>query len=400
MVTESRTSRPEVAIVGAGPVGLLLAGELAGSGIRVIVLERSEAASDAPRANGVVGRSAVDLARRGVLKDTRLRVLAVPRFSFGPLVLRLGLRGPLHILPVPQRRLEQLLETRATRLGAEILRGHEVTTVAQSEDAARLEIRHDGSALTMTADYAIGCDGAHSLVRHAAGIAFPGLTDDDISRIARVTIPRGRISRTRGGFDIPGVGPVSAMHPQRMPGGSFSIAPAAALDRTAPRDLYLISTRETRGDTAAQDPLPVEELRASLRRVLGTDLPFADASNARSVVGNCRLATAYRSGRLLLAGDAAHVFNAGGASLNVGFQDAFALSAALTAVLRQCAAETELDAYADTRHAAGERAIDHTRIQAALSADDENARALNTVITALLSRRSGARTLARLLEEG
>jgi choline dehydrogenase-like flavoprotein len=101
----------DVAIVGAGPVGLLLAGELAARDIRVVVFERDDAPSPIPKANGVVGHSAVELAKRGILAGAGLRVVSPPQFQFGPLMLKLGLgpRNPLHILPVPQRRLEELL---------------------------------------------------------------------------------------------------------------------------------------------------------------------------------------------------------------------------------------------------------------------------------------------------
>lgn len=97
----------EVAIVGAGLVGLLLPGELAQRGIRVLVLERATAPSLVPKANGVVGRAAVELGRRGILAGTGLRVVSPPRFPFGPLTLRLGFRpgNALHVLPIPQRRL-------------------------------------------------------------------------------------------------------------------------------------------------------------------------------------------------------------------------------------------------------------------------------------------------------
>jgi 2-polyprenyl-6-methoxyphenol hydroxylase-like FAD-dependent oxidoreductase len=93
----------EVAIAGAGPVGLLLAGELAACGIRVVVLERAEAPSSIPKANGIVGHAAIALTRRGVFAGTRLRVVSPPRFQFGPLVINLGFGpgNPLHILPIP-----------------------------------------------------------------------------------------------------------------------------------------------------------------------------------------------------------------------------------------------------------------------------------------------------------
>ena len=159
-------------------------------------------------------------------------------------------------------------------------------------------------------------------MRKDAGIGFPGFTGEEISRIARVTIAPDRITRKKDTFDIAGVGAVAAMRPNQLAGGSFSIAPVRALDRSAPRDLYLISTHEPRGDAEPSDAVSIDELRASLRRVLGADLPFSDATAIRSTVGSSRHAEAYRRGRVFLAGDAAHIFNAGGSALNIGLQDA------------------------------------------------------------------------------
>ena len=248
-------SSTEVAIVGAGPVGLLLAGELAQHGVRVVVFERAEAPSLTPKANGVVGRAAVELAKRGILVGSGLRVVSPPRFPFGPLTLSLGSRpgNPLHVLPIPQRRLEALLEQRAVRFGAQVRRAHEVTGFEQSESGVEIGLRHDAGSLSTDADYLVGCDGARSLVRKHADIGFPGFTSDQIACIARVTIPSDQITRTADGFDISGIGPLAAMRPNRLSGGSITIAPVAALDPSAPRDLYLISTQQPRGDAQADD---------------------------------------------------------------------------------------------------------------------------------------------------
>lgn len=390
----------DVAIVGAGPVGLLLAGELAQQGVRVLVFEEADAPSIIHKANGIVGRSAVELAKRGVLAGTGLRVVSPPRFQFGPLALRLGFgpRNPLHILPIPQRRLEELLERRAVEHGAEVRRGHEVIGLVQAESDVTIEIRRGGDALSARTRYLVGCDGARSVVRKQAGIGFPGFTSDQIAYIARVTIPSDRITRTADGFDIAGIGHVAAMRPNQLAGGSFSIAPAAALDPGAPSDLYLISTHEPRGDASPSDNATVDQLRGSLRRVLGAGLPFVDAPEIRGTVGNSRQADAYRTGRVFLAGDAAHIFNAGGSALNVGLQDALDLASRLSAVLNQGASEHTLDGYDNARRPAGERALQHTRAQAALSGNDEGAAALRGIIQGLLASRGSSRRLARLLE--
>lgn len=399
--TNDRSDACHVAIVGAGPVGLLLAGELAAGGSSVVVFERADAPSPIPKANGIVGRTAVDLVKRGILAGSGLRVVSPPRFQFGPLALRLGIGpgNPLHVLPVPQRRLEEVLERRATEHGADVRRGHEVLGFAQSGTDVVVEVRAGDATTRMSARYLVGCDGAHSLVRKQAGIGFPGFTGDRIARIARVTIPADRITRSGDGFDIAGVGRVTAMRPNRLPGGGFSIAPVAALDPSAPGDLYLISTHEPRGDADPSDAVSIEELRESLRRVLGAELPFTDATAIRSTVGNSRQADAYQVGRVFIAGDAAHIFNAGGSALNVGLQDALDLADRLTAVLRDGAPVDGLLDYEAARRPAGERALRHTRAQAALGRDDDGARELHDVVGELVTRRSVARHLARLIEE-
>ncbi len=427
----------DVAIVGAGPIGLLLAGELAERALRVVVLERTDSPSTVPKANGIVGHAAVELATRGVFRGTRLRVVSPPRFFFGPLELKLGFgpRNPLHLVAVPQRRLEELLERRAAARGALVCRGQEVTGFAQDAAGVTVEVRGGKTALQLRAShgdesarqlrashgdetarqlqashgdettrqlrasYLVGCDGAHSLVRKAADIGFPGFTSDQLSRIARVTIPADRLTRTGRTFEIAGVGTVTAMRPNLLPGGAFSIAPMAVLDRSAPNDLYLISTHESRGDGEPSDSVSVEELRTSLHRVLGAELPFTEATAIRSVVGNSRQANAYRLGRVFLAGDAAHVFNAGGSSLNIGLHDALELARRLGTVLRGEAGVDELDGYEATRRPAGERALRQTRAQAALGRNDDDARALRETFGDVLTTRS-SRRLARLIEDG
>lgn len=406
--------RWDVAVVGAGPVGLLLAGQLAERRIRVVVLERATAPATLAKANGIVGRTAVDLNRRKILTGPSLRARRVPRFQFGSLVLRLGigplsLGSPLHILPIPQRRLEQLLEARAIEFGAEVRRGREVAGFTQDGDGVTLDVRTgvgadvDPATGPVRAQFLVGCDGARSLIRKQAGIGFPGHTSDEITRIARVTIPPSKITRLKDRYqislDIAGVGRLQAMKLNQLPGGRFSIGPVAILDRTAPADLYVISVHEPRQGAGASDVVTVDELRASVRRVLGADLPFTEATDLRSLVGNSRLADAYRVGQVFLAGDAAHSANAGGTALNLGLQDALDLADRLVGVLRDGGSEDQLDGYHTARHAAGLRALQQTRAQAAFSRNDDEGHALRETLGPAITRGRAARQLARLLEQ-
>lgn len=394
----------DVVIIGGGPTGLLLAGELAGAGVRTAVLERAPQPASTPKANGVVGRAAVELRRRKLLRATGLHVLRSPRYGFGPFELRLGLlRSPLHILPIPQRRLEQLLAQRAMRLGAEILRGHEALTLRQDDTGVTVRVRNGEGEADWGSRYLVGCDGAHSLVRKRLGIAFPGTTSSEISRLARVTIPANAISRRGALLEVRGIGPLLAFRQNRTEHGSVAIAPANALDRSAPDDLYIVAANEPRGTAEPADELDEAELRASFRRVLGAELPFTAAFAARSTVANSRLAERYRLGRVFLAGDAAHVFSAGGSALNTGLLDAIVLAEKLAAVLdgdmpEGKARDALLDAYQGERQPAAQRVLAHTRVQVALEARDENGAALRELFGELLADRGAGRRIAALIE--
>ena len=305
MSAQTDASILDVIVVGAGPTGLLLAGDLAAAGVRAVVLDRAAEPVQTPKGNGVVGRAALELRRRKLLRGTGLRVVRPPRFRFGPFTLELGLlRSPLHVLPVPQHRLERLLAERAVRLGATILRGHEVTGLEQDGNGVSVQAAAEGSPVNLRARYLAGCDGARSFVRKHLGIGFPGVTSADIARLARVTIPAGAAARVGDRIELRGIGRLEAFRPNRTGHGSITIAPADALDRSAPNDVYIVSTHEPRGDSEPTDELGDDELRASLRRVLGADLPYTTAYAARSVVANSRHAERYRHGRVFLAGDA------------------------------------------------------------------------------------------------
>lgn len=391
----------DVAIVGAGPVGLMLACELGLAGISAVVLERDARQQEQPKANGLVGQIARAVTLRGLLDAAPdLRPFATPQFNFGPLALNLGLLGdgPLHILPVPQHRLASLLAAKAAELGADIRTGHAVLGLDEGPDRVALRIAGPDGDHVLPAGYVVGCDGAHSLVRKHAGIGFPGITSDHISRMARVILPPEAVSVVDGGVEIAGAGRFQTFVPNVLAAGAFSIAPASALEPTANANLYIVNTREPRGDHDADDELTLGGLQASLRRVIGAELPISGAQWLRSTVGNSRQATAYRSGRLFLAGDAAHIFSAGGSALNAGMLDALNLGWKLAAQIQGWAAPGLLDTYQDERHPAGERTMLQTRAQAALSGTDENTAALRQLLGELLKYPEPLRHLADAME--
>jgi 2-polyprenyl-6-methoxyphenol hydroxylase-like FAD-dependent oxidoreductase len=409
----------DVVIAGAGPVGLMLASELRLGGADPVVLERLPAVSEIPKGNGLFGMIVPVLDYRGLLDRFRAEATytgPVPQFQFGPLRLdfsRLS-ESPLHVLAVPQRQLETLLGERLAGLGGSIRRGHELLTLSAAEDgeSAALEVSGPGGVYQIRTRYLVGCDGAHSLVRKQAGIGFPGVTSSEIGRIGRVVLPTATIAPGGGAAEVPGIGRVRLMQPTQTPGGVYSLGPLAALDRSAPPGMFIVYTREDGGardsdsrpggdgDMAGSDPearMTLDELRASARRVFGADLPMTDPQWLTRTVGNSRQADRYRAGPVLLAGDAAHIFGAGG-SLNVGLLDGLNLGWKLAAQIRGWAPDGLLDSYHAERYPAGQRTILQTRAARALSAAGEYADALRELAGELLAYSEPARHVGAMIE--
>jgi len=396
--TQTDSMNVELIIVGAGPTGLMLACELGLAGVRATVLERAPEPGELPKANGLVGHIARVFRASGLLDAAPdLRPMTPQRFPFGPISLELNrlTTNPLHVLPIPQHRLEALLTARALELGATITRGAQVVGITTTPDGVVAQIRTASGVDDMKAGYLVGCDGARSFVRQHAGIGFPGITSDETSRIGRVVLPSTAIEIAGYVLTIRNGPRLTMFRPNRTPTGAITIAPAAALDPTANPNVFLVSTKEPRHAHDADADLTAEEFQASIERVLGTELPIEQAQWVRATVANSRQAENYRSGRLFLAGDAAHIFSAGGSALNVGLLDALNLGWKLAAAVQGTAAPELLDSYQAERHPAGAQALAHTRSQAALSASGENVAALRDLFAELLR---SPETLSRVAE--
>jgi 2-polyprenyl-6-methoxyphenol hydroxylase-like FAD-dependent oxidoreductase len=405
-VTTPDATTADVVIVGGGPTGLMLAAELRLGGSGPVVLERLPEISQIPKGNGLVGQIVPTLDYRGLTDRFRAEATyagAIPQFPFGSVPLdfsRLG-TSPLHVMAIPQRKLERVLDEWLRDLGGSVRRGHEVLGLSQPGDGSpvTLDVRGPDGDYQVRTRYLVGCDGAHSLVRKQAGIGFPGVTSSEISRIGRVLLPTVRLTPDGGHAEVPGVGRVPLMLTTQTPCGEYSLAPLTSLDKTAASGIFILYTRED--DSSAPDgrdvPMTLDELRSSARRVLGADLPMSDPQWLTRIVGNSRQADRYRSGPVLLAGDAAHLLGAGG-SLNAGLLDAVNLGWKLAAQISGWAPERLLDSYHAERHLAGQRAILQTRAQRALSATGEYAAALREVFGELMQFAEPLRHLGMIME--
>ncbi|MEU8897575.1 FAD-dependent monooxygenase [Nocardia sp. NPDC048505] len=390
----------DVVIVGAGPCGLLLACELALAGARPVVLERLARPDAEPKANGLVGQVVPLLDRRGLHEN--LSGSAEPPqpngsyFMFGALPLNLGLleRSPVYTLPVPQRRIVAVFEERARELGVEIRRGVEVVGLAPDDDGVTVRL---GGGATLRGRFLVGADGGHSVTRKLAGIGFPGVSyDRTTTRTAHATVPAEWIDPTTGALVVPGYGAIAPFLPHRNDRGGLSFAPF-------PGHPPLVSTTEW-DQPATTDPMTLGELRASAERVLGVPMPLGPPAGAgphalrRLVGGNSRVAERFRDGRILLVGDAAHVFaTGGGPGLNVGLQDALNLGWKLAAELAGHAPPGLLDSYDTERRHAAARTLLSARAQAALIAPGGDVTALREVAGELLTEEPVVRRLADLL---
>ncbi|WP_280454515.1 FAD-dependent monooxygenase [Nocardia brasiliensis] len=386
----------DVLVVGAGPTGLMLAAELCLAGVRPLVVERQPRPRDTPKANGLAGHIVQLLHCRGLLESFAEHssysgpALGFPfggtELDFAPLT-----QSPLHLLLIPQPRLEHLLAARAIELGAEIRRGHEVLGFCQDDTAVTVDLHGPNGRYRLTAGYLAGCAGGNSLIRDKAGILFPGNTYPEVTRLGHVTMPESVTVLDNGDLDVPGIGAVRS-------GFTRTDRGVLALASFTPEVLLVSATED---DPAAPDsdaPMTLTELRDSIRRVLGAELPLGEPIWLSRFYTQARQAERYRSRRVFVAGDAAHLFPAGGAALNIGLLDTVNLAWKLAAAIHGWAPDGLLDTYHRERHLAGARALLQTRAQAALArGHDADALALRTLFQELLTDEQPLQRLGALL---
>ena len=385
-----------VIVVGAGPTGLMLATELALAGVDVEVVEREAAPSGQARGGGVNPRTAEVLAMRGLL-DAVTKRGAIPLQGGAHFA---GLPVPLDARPwrtrypagvaVWQDRLEEVLEERLGELGGTVRRGTELTGLHADPDGVTATVSGPTEVERLRAEYLVGCDGGHSTARGLAGVGFPGRAGTMAAVSADVeladrseTVPRGRdhisvLTRKGGGYWM-------LLHPVDGTGQRYRAVFGGSEQKTLSRQAPVTPDEVGRALTAVHGPgTRLGRLRWGTR--------FSDAA---------RQVTDYRVGRVLFAGDAAHIHApVGGQGLNLGVQDAANLGWKLAAQVRGDAPDGLLDSYHAERHPVAARVIATVRAQGVLMSpppDADDVWALREIVIDLARLPDANRHLAGLM---
>jgi 3-(3-hydroxy-phenyl)propionate hydroxylase len=370
--TVAVTEHP-VVIAGAGPTGMMLAGELALAGVDVAVVERRLSQHvESSRAGGLHSRTIEVLDQRGIADRflSQGEVAQVASFSMIPLDISDFPTRHNYGLALWQNHIERILADWIDELGVPIYGGREVTGFAQ--DGAGVEVRLlDDEALH--GEYLVGCDGGRSLIRNAAGIEFPGWDPSTSSLVAEVEMseePELGIRRDDKGIH------------------SLNLLEDGKRIRVVVREQHAGHTGEA----------TLRDLSRALIAVWGTDYGVHSPTWISRFTDTTRQAASYREGRVLLAGDAAHVHSpVGGQGLNTGVQDAVNLGWKLAQVVNGTSPESLLDTYHAERHPVAARVLKTTMAQTALTRSDPRIDALRETMAELLSMDEPRKRLAGLM---
>jgi bifunctional hydroxylase/dehydrase len=354
-----------VIVVGAGPVGLMLAAELRLAGVDVIVYEQRLTRSGESRGVGFTARATELFAQRGLL--ARLDSVETSRQGhFGGIPLDFGVLEDSHFgaRGIPQYRIEALLEDWARELGAAVMRGYRLVDLHTASDSVTAVVEGPDGRFSKSASYLVGCDGGRSTVRQLAGFAFPGR--DATREMYLADVVGGQI-RPR---------PIG----ERVPGGMVMSGPLEAdVDR------IIVCPTGTPPPGAARQ-VSFVEVAATWERLTGESLQGATARWVSTFTDATRQVTQYRRGRLLLAGDAAHIhLPAGGQGMSLGVQDAVNLGWKLAATINGWAPEGLLDTYHSERHPVGERVLRNTLAQGTLYLSGAGIEPMRSVMAELMA---------------
>lgn len=363
----------DVLVVGGGPTGMMLAAELALAGVDVAILERRPDAERAgSRAGGFHSRTIEILDQRGIAGRFLAAGQTAQTARFGTTVLDISdfpTRHP-YGLGLWQNRIEPLLVEWIEQLGVPVHHGCEVTGLRQDEAGVDVRLADGGS---VRAAWVVGADGGRSLIRKAAGIAFPGWDATRSNVIAEVEVT---------------VEPPAGMRQDET--GVHGLA------QLGDGVTYRVVTTEQRLGPATEPTLA--DLSEALISVYGTDFGVHDPVWISRFTDATRQAADYRRGRVLLAGDAAHIhYPAGGQGIGLGIHDAVNLGWKLAQVVKGVSSASLLDSYHAERHPAGARALEHSMAQTVLQRQDPRTAALTRTVDQLMAMDEPRRCVAALI---
>ncbi|RFS20241.1 FAD-dependent oxidoreductase [Chitinophaga silvatica] len=382
----------DVIISGAGPVGLFLACELALAKCTVLILEKAETPYSPLKKlpfgmRGISAPTVEALYRRGLLDELEIhkRIKEPHQKAQEPVVRRqvghfAGIpfyssdidysQWPYRLpgstatqLMTEMEELETVLARRAITLGVTIKRGFEVTNLNQSAE----EIIVIAKEQTFTGKWLVGCDGSRSIVRKLGGFDFVGTEPEFTGYTAQVDLA----------------------DPEKLKLGRNVTATGMYL--LSQKDYLILQDFDYGSFHNSRKPITLDHLQGVLRRISGTDVTINALYTSTTWTDRSRQSSTYRNGRILLAGDAAHIHSPlGGQGLNLGLGDAMNLGWKLAATIKNSASESLLDSYQTERHPVGEKVLDWSRAQVAVMKPEPAARALNAIIQDLMKTRDGA----------
>jgi 2-polyprenyl-6-methoxyphenol hydroxylase-like FAD-dependent oxidoreductase len=357
-----------VVIAGGGPAGMMLAAELALAKVDVAILERRpDHALAGSRAGGFHSRTIEVFDQRGIADRFLAEGKVAQVATFGTTVLDMSdfpTRHP-YSLGIWQNQIERIMAAWIAELGVRIYYGSEVTGFSQDDSGVDIELA-DGESLR--AQYLVGCDGGRSVIRKAAGIDFPGWDATRSNLIAEVEMTEEPVLGTR--HDAIGVHGIGRLEYEIVDG------------EVVYKDEGPVRVMVTERQPGAGGEPTLSELSEALVTVYGTDFGAHNPTSISRFTDMTRQAAAYRAGRVLLAGDSAHVhYPAGGQGLSLGVQDAMNLGWKLAQVVDGTSPESLLDTYHAERHPVAARALRYTMAQTALQRRDERTKALVEVVS-------------------